>query len=122
MWVDKGREFYYKNVRKLVEQYSTENEEKSCVIERFNSTITEKVLKYFTRKYTDVLDKLIDQYNNSIHSSIKMSPVEASQKKNENKVFRNLYSDFAGKTVTPYFSVGDKVRIYEDKKCVRVGF
>ena len=44
MWVDKGREFYNKDVQKLVELYSTENEEKSCVIERFNRTINEKGL------------------------------------------------------------------------------
>ena len=30
MWVGKRREFYYKDVLKLVELYSTENEEKSC--------------------------------------------------------------------------------------------
>ena len=42
MWVDKGREFYNKDVQKLVELYSTENEEKkSGVIERFNRTINE---------------------------------------------------------------------------------
>ena len=39
MWVEKGREFYNKDVQKLVELYSTENEEKSCVIERFHRTI-----------------------------------------------------------------------------------
>ena len=39
MWVDRGCEFYNKDVRKQVELYSTENEEKSCVIERFNGTI-----------------------------------------------------------------------------------
>ena len=39
MWVDKCREFYNKDVQKLVELYCTENEEKSCVIERFNRTI-----------------------------------------------------------------------------------
>ena len=44
MWVNKGREFYNKNVQKLVELYSTENEEKSCVIKRFNTTIKEKCL------------------------------------------------------------------------------
>ena len=38
-WVARGREFYNKDVQKLVEHYSTENEEKSCVIERFNRTI-----------------------------------------------------------------------------------
>ena len=43
MWVDKGREFYNKDVQKLFNLYSTENEEKSCVIERFNRTIKENM-------------------------------------------------------------------------------
>ena len=43
-WVDRGREFYNKDVQKMVELYSTENEEKCCVIERFNRTIKEKCL------------------------------------------------------------------------------
>ena len=42
--------------------------------------------KYFTanstRKYIDVVDVLVDQYNNTVHSSIKMTPDEASLKKN----------------------------------------
>ena len=36
LWVDRGCEFYNKDVRKQVDLYCTENEEKSCVIERFN--------------------------------------------------------------------------------------
>ena len=43
-WVDRGREFYNKDVQKLVDLYSTENEEKSCVIERFHRTIKAKML------------------------------------------------------------------------------
>ena len=47
------------------------------------------MLKYFsannTRKYVDILDLLVDQYNNTIHSSIKMSPKEASRKESEIK-------------------------------------
>ena len=90
MWVDKGKEFYNKDVQKLVELYSTENEENACVIERFNRTIKETFLKYFSannaRKFVDVLDLLVDQCNNAIHSSIKMTPKEASRKENENKV------------------------------------
>ena len=43
MWVDKGCKFYNKDVRKLVVLYSTENEEKSCVIERFNRTIKDNI-------------------------------------------------------------------------------
>ena len=104
MWVDRSREFHNKDVQKIVELYCTESEEKSCVIERFNRTIKEKMFKYFcannTRKYVDVLDLLVDQYNNTIHSSIKMSPKEASRKKIENIVWRNLYPEFGGKTLT----------------------
>ena len=48
MWVDKCREFYNKDVQKLVELYSIENEEKSCVIERYNRTIKENMFKYFS--------------------------------------------------------------------------
>ena len=94
VWVNRGKEFYNKDVQKLVALYSTENEDKSCVIERFNRTIKEKMFKYFsannTRNYIDVLDLLIEQYNNTIHSSIKMTPVETSREVNENK-FGEIY-------------------------------
>ena len=59
-------------------------------MERFNRIIKEKKFNYFsannTKKYVDVLDLLVDQYNNTIHSSIKMTPNAASRKENENKV------------------------------------
>ena len=78
------------------------------------------MFKYFsvnnTRKYVDVLDLFVDQYNNTIHSSIKMTPKEASSKENENKVWRNLYSELGGKTLSPKFSIGDNVRITKKKK------
>ena len=60
-----------------------------------------------TRKFVDVFDLLVDHCNNAIHSSIKMTPKEASRKKNENTLWRNLYIEFGGKTLTPTFSVGD---------------
>ena len=115
IWVDNDREFYNKDVQKLVELYSTENEGKSCVIEIFNRTIKEKMFKYFsannTREFVDVLHLLVDQCNNTFHSSIKITPNEASRMENEHKVWRNLYSQFGGKTLTPQFSIGDHVRI-----------
>ena len=40
-----------------------------------------------------------------------MTPKEASRKENENKVWRNLYSELIGKIWTPKLSVGDNVRI-----------
>ena len=102
------------------------NEEKSYVIERFNITIKEIFLKYFsannTRNYVDVLDLFVDQHNNTIHSAIKMTSKEASRKENVNKVWRNLYPEFGGKTLAPQFSIGDDVRITKKKKVFDMGY
>ena len=75
MWVDKGKEFYNKDVKELIELYSTENEEKSSVVERWIRTMKEKMWKYFTdnntNHYVDILPDLVKDYNNT-RSSIKM--------------------------------------------------
>ena len=69
--------------------------------------------------YWDKINKLVDDYNNARHSSVKMSPVEASKKKNENKVWANLYGDSIYlKPGQPAFSIGDKVRISKYKRKV----
>ena len=89
LWVDKGKEFYNKHVQQLVELYSTESEEKSSVVERWNRTMKEKTFKCFTanstRKYIDIIDEFVKSYNNTNHSSIKMTPTEASKRQNEKK-------------------------------------
>ena len=88
--------------------------------------LKKKCSKYFsannTRKYIDVLDLLVDEYNNTIHSSIKITPIEASREVNENKVWRNLYPEFGGKTLIPKFSIGDNVRITKKKKIFDIGY
>ena len=90
LWTDKGKEYYNKHVKGLLDKnkiilYSTENEEKSSVCERWNGTIKTKMWKQFTVQgntmYLDLLPKLVKQYNNTKHSSIKMTPVEASKKR-----------------------------------------
>jgi len=86
--VDKGRGFYNKHVKELsVELYSTENKEKSSVVERWDRTMKKRMYKYFTandtQKYIDVLDKFAKKCNATRHSSIQMTPVEASKKENE---------------------------------------
>ena len=82
--------------------------------------LKKKIFKYFsannTIKYIDVLDLLVDQYNNTNQSSIKMTPLEASRVVNENKVWRNLYPEFGGKILTPKFSIGDNVRVTKKKR------
>ena len=127
MWVDKGKEFYNKDVKELIELYSTENEEKSSVVERWIRTMKERMWKYFTDNNTsvsiDILPDLVEVYNNTRHSSIKMTPVEASKKKNELTVWRNLYPDrLKNIDINPKFSIGDKVRISKKKKTFEKGY
>ena len=125
LWTDKGKEYYNKNMRELLEKnnitlYSTENEEKSSVYERWNRTIKTKMWKQFTVQgiYLDILPKILSQYNNSKHSSIKMTPIEASKKKNESAVYFNLYGDMKQSSPKPRFKIGDKVRISKYKRKV----
>jgi len=69
------------------------------------------------------LDEMVRQYNNTKHSSIKMTPVEASEKKNENKVWLNLYDDrIYDQEIKPKFRVGDKVRITKKKGLFEKGY
>ena len=95
IWVDKGREFYNKDVKDLIELYSTENEEKSSIVERWIRTMKEKMWKYFTDKntntYIDILPDLVKKYNNTKHSSIKMTRVEASKRK-MNLLFGEIFT------------------------------
>ena len=129
LWTDKGTEFTSKNFRyflavKKIIPYYTENKEKSSVVERWNRTIKEKIWKMFTVNnntvYYDKLNKILYNYNNNtIHSSIKMTPAEASKKENRDKVWYNLYHDLIylnpGKTK---FAIGDNVRISKNKRPV----
>ena len=127
MWVDKGREFYNKDVKELVELYSTENEEKSSVVERWIGMMNGKMWKYFTDSntniYVDILPDLVEDYNNTRHSSIKMTPVEASKKKNELTSWKNLYPNRLDIIdINPKFSIGDKVRISKKKALFEKGY
>ena len=115
LWTDKGSEFISKHFKDFLKRegiklYHTENEEKSSVVERWNKTMKNRI---------DKIDKLVDDYNNARHSSVKMSPVEASKKKNEKKVWSNLYGDSIYlKPGKPAFAIGDKVRISKYKRQV----
>ena len=122
LWTDAGREFYNTEVKTLLKKhditlYSTENEEKCSVIERWNRTIKTKLWKYFTanhtHKYIDVLDALIEKYNNTVNRAIGMTPTEARKPSNHGAVFRHLYFKKMAKLgeKKPKFQIGDKVRL-----------
>ena len=127
LWVDKGKEYYNKHVKELLEKnniqmYSTENEEKSSVCERWNRTIKTKMWKQFTvqgnTQYLDMLPKILKHYNNTKHNSTKMTPIEASKKKNEGIVYFDLYGNMEISKQKPIFEIGDKVRISKYKRKV----
>ena len=132
IWVDKGLEFYNKYVTGWLEEnnatrYSTYSEHKSVVVERFNRTLKEIMWKKFTaentRNWIDMLDALLHTYNNSVHSTIGMTPVEASEKENETKVLQNIINKSRPISKSkPKFKVGDRVRISRSKGLFEKGY
>ena len=79
MYTDRGSESYNRHVNELLKVheitlYSTENEEKSSIVERWNKTIKNKMWRIFSTNnntvYFDKLGELVRQYNNTKHRSI----------------------------------------------------
>ena len=68
--------------------YSTFNERKAVVIERFNRTLKNIIWIYFTandtRFYLDILDQMVKNY------TLKRTPKEASKDINRGKVYFNI--------------------------------
>ena len=82
IWEDKGSEFIIDQWNHFlqnnnIEMYSTHDEGKSVVAERFIRTIKSKICKYMTSisKYVhiDKLDDIVNKYNNTYHSTIKIN-------------------------------------------------
>ena len=117
IWVDQGSGFY-NNLSKTflkennIEMYSTCNEEKSAVAERFIKTLKNKIFKHMTavskNVYFDVLDDIVDNYNNTFHRIIGMKPIDV---KFDSYTEYNVDSD----EKDPKFEVGDHVRISKYK-------
>ena len=112
IWVDKGSEFYsssFENWLQVndIEMYSTHNEGKSVVAERFIKTLKNKIYKYVTsiskNVYIDKLDDTVNKYNNTYHRTIKLKPIDVKD---------NTYIDFGN---DPKYKVGDHVRISKYK-------
>ena len=115
---DKGSEFLNFKFQKMladegIKHYTSQNEDiKAAVVERWHRTLLAKMYRYFTHKnttrYIDVLQDLIDSYNKSYHTSIKMAPSEVNDQ-NESDIRDTLLGKV--KRSTPRFKVGDTVRI-----------
>ena len=99
--------------------YSTYNEGKSVVAERFIRTLKNKFYKHMTATgknvYYDVLDDVVNEYNNTKHNTIKMKPIDV---KNDNK---RVYIDEHNKKSARY-NVSDRVRLSKFKNIFAKGY
>ena len=111
--VVQGSKFYNELLKRFlkisnIEMYSTYNEGKSVVAERFIRTLKNKIFKHMAavsrNVYFDVLDIIVDKYNNTVYRSIKMKPVDVTSD------FYAEYNEDANEKDTK-FKVGDHIRI-----------
>ena len=114
------QDFLYKNNIKL---YSRNSSYGAVFAERFNRTIRDLlkkiVFEHGDANWIDVLPTITKQYNNRIHSSTKLTPIQASLKKNEGYVYKNLLDK--RKKVKPKFQINDLVRTADLKKTFSKG-
>ena len=124
IWVDKGSELYNAFFKKWLRDndivmYSTHNEGKSVVAERFIRTLKSKIYKYMTSisKNVDVdkLDDIVNEYNNTYHTTIKMKPVDV-------KGNTHINTDKKINNKDPKFKVGDGVRISKYENIFAKGY
>ena len=125
LWVDQGGEFYNNIFKKWLSDndmimYSTYNEGKSVVSERFIRTLKSKLYKHMTaigkNVYYDVLDDVVNEYNNTKHSTIKMKPVDVRDNNNK-RVYIDEHNEKRSR-----LKVGDRVRISKFKNIFAKGY
>ena len=125
LWVDRGSEFYNKTFKPLLKEYetklySTYSDLKAVFIERFNRTslhiINKPMFINGDGNWVNILNDAVITYNNNIHSTINMTPVDASN--NPDKV---KYT-FSFKNIKPKLKVGDYVRNADKRNIFAKGY
>jgi transposase InsO family protein len=128
---DQGTEFYNQSVRDLtkkfnINHYSTFSNTKAAIVERFNRTIKSLLYRQFTiqgnYEWLGILPRIINQYNNTIHRTIGMKPVEVNRT-NEKELISHLNVVSKTSILTKNkFNLGDRVRISKFRKTFRKGY
>ena len=133
IWVDQGSELYNQDFRKWLStnniiMYSTYNEGKSVVAERFIRTLKNKLYKHMTATnknvYYNILDDLVSEYNNTKHSTIKIKPKDVKDDTTKSRAIagnERVYIDEHNEKSTRY-NVGDRVRISKLKNIFAIGY
>lgn len=130
LWTDRGTEFLNTNMSRMletngIELYSTYNEPKAMIAERFIRTLRKKIESNYiltmSTVWYDILPQLLHEYNTTRHQSIKMTPEEARMPKNFDLVNRIQYSRPKNLVQKSMYSVGDHVRISVHKNLFTKG-
>ena len=118
IWSDQESSFFSKEMLKFFEDnnvkiYHTYSNLKAVVIERFNRSLRELMMKEFVKNnntvWYNILPELIKKYNNRYHRTIKMKPIDVN-KSNEKYIKNTVYNyDITNKK--PKFKINDLVRI-----------
>ena len=120
IWVDQGGEFYNNVFEKwlsdndinIYSAYKLFIQGKSVVAERFIRTLKNKLYKHMVATgknvYYDVLDDVVNKYNHSKHSTIKIKPIDVGD--NNKRVYIDEHDEKDSR-----FKVGDRVRISKFK-------
>ena len=125
---DRGKEFYNNTFQEFLNKndiklYSRNSAYGAVFAERFNLTIRNllkrPVFEEGDGRWIDILPTITKQYNNRIHSSTKLTPIQASLKKNEGFVYKNILDK--RKKVSPKFQINDLVRTADLKKTFSKG-
>ena len=123
-WLDQDSEFYNNSFKKWLEDngievYSTYNEGKSVIAERFIRTLKNKIYKHMTAVsksvHFDVLNNIVDKYHNTYHNSIKMKLIDV-----KSNSYDEYNVDSNGKDAK--FKIGDHVRISKYKNIFGKGY
>ena len=125
---DRGKKFYNNIfqdflIKNNIKLYSRISSYGAVFAERFNRTIRDLLKKIVFERgdanWIDVLPTITKQYNNRIHSSIKLTPTQASLKKNEGYVYKHLLDKRSN--IKPKFQINDLVRTADLKKTFSKG-
>ena len=120
---DDGKEYVNKIfneflINNKIKRYSRYTDKGAVFAERFNKTIRNLLKKPVFEKgradWISELPSIIKKYNNTIHSSTKMTPIQASKKSNEKLVFDNLRDD--REKQQPKYKLGQLVRTADIKR------
>ena len=127
--VDEGLEYVNKYVNNLLDEYNIHmyhirTKLKASSAERVNKTIKQLIWKYFTatkrQRWIDIIDQIVENYNNTFHKTIKMTPNQVTWD-NREQVFKTMFPKINDR-ITCRLGRGDKVRVALRKDLFEKGY